>query len=350
MNSKGTNTSTKATYNSISADGLTLTFNYTVAEGDSNSAGQFLDYTSTTALALNGGTIADKAVPATNAALTLPAIGTDSLATQQITITASPTVAAVASTAVKGTYAPGAVIPITVAFSAPVTVTGTPTLDLNSEGTNTSATASYSSISADGLTLTFNYAVAAGDSTASGEFLDYTSTGALALSGGTIVDKAVPATSADLTLPATGTDGLATQQIVIAASPTVLAVGSTTAKGTYAPGAVIPITVTFSAPVKVTGTPTLDLNSKGTNASAKATYSSTSADGLTLTFDYTVSAGDSTSAGTFLDYTSTTALALSGGTIVDKLVPATNATLTLPATGTDGLATQQIAIAWPCPP
>jgi len=110
------------------------------------------------------------------------------------------------------------VIPITVTFSEPVTVDttgGTPALALNSKGTNASATATYNSISADGLTLTFNYTVAAGDATSD---LDYTSTKALALNGGTIVDTAVPIT-ATLTLPATGTDGLAAQKIVIATGP-----------------------------------------------------------------------------------------------------------------------------------
>ena len=165
----------------------------------------------------------------------------------KFTYVAAPAVTAVASTTAKGTYAPGAIIPITVTFGTAVTVTGTPTLDLNSKGTNTSAKATYASTSADGLTLTFNYAVAAGDSTASGQFLDYTSTSALALSGGTIVNKAAPTINATLTLPATGTDGLAAQQIVISAAPTVLALSSTTAKGTYGPGTVIPITVTFSA-------------------------------------------------------------------------------------------------------
>ena len=89
----------------------------------------------------------------------------------------------------------------------------------------------------------------------------------------------------------------------------VTGVSSTQAAGTYGAGTVIPITVTFSEPVTVDttgGTPALALNSKGTNASATATYNSISADGLTLTFNYTVAAGDATSD---LDYTSTTALA-----------------------------------------
>ena len=61
-------------------------------------------------------------------------------------------------------------------------------------------------------------------------------------------------------------------------------VSSTKADGAYPAGTSIPVTVTFSENVTVTGTPTLALNSGGT-----ATYSSGSG-GTTLTFAYTVGA------------------------------------------------------------
>ena len=63
-------------------------------------------------------------------------------------------------------------------------------------------------------TLTFNYTVAAGQNTAD---LDYASTAALALNGGSIQDAA--GNAAVLTLPATGTDGLAAKNIVIDTTP-----------------------------------------------------------------------------------------------------------------------------------
>ena len=59
-------------------------------------------------------------------------------------------------------------------------------------------------------TLTFTYTVAAGEDTSD---LDYTSTAALGLNGGTIVDTA--GNAASLTLPPPGTNGLAAQNIVI---------------------------------------------------------------------------------------------------------------------------------------
>ena len=97
----------------------------------------------------------------------------------------------------------------------------------------------------------------------------------------------------------------------------------------------IPITLTFSEPATVTGTPQLALNA---SSGAVATYTGGSGTSA-LTFTYTAAAGDSTAD---LDYTSTTALALDGGTIEDAAGNA--AVLTLPATGTDGLASQNITI------
>ncbi len=99
-------------------------------------------------------------------------------------------------------------------------------------------------------------------------------------------------------------------------------VTSSSANGYYDVGAVIPINVTFTDPVDVTDFPTLALNSGGT-----ATYVSGSG-GLTLTFNYSVEAGQN--AGD-LDYTSASALSLSGGTITSA--GGNDAALTLPAPG-----------------
>ncbi|WP_199245382.1 cadherin-like domain-containing protein [[Phormidium] sp. ETS-05] len=104
---------------------------------------------------------------------------------------------------------------------------------------------------------------------------------------------------------------------------TVTAVTATTADGSYKAGDTIAITVTFSEAVNVTGTPTLTLNT-----GANATYSSGSGTD-TLTFNYTVAPGDNTAD---LDYSSTTALALSGGTIRNT-GNTTDAILTLPTPG-----------------
>jgi subtilase family serine protease len=242
----------------------------------------------------------------------------------RFTYLAAATVSGVSSTAAAGAYKAGAVIPVTVTFDEPVVVTGTPHLTLNISG----ATAAYGSGSG-GTTLTFNYTVAAGQNSSD---LDYASTAALA--GGTIKDSA--GTAAVLTLPATGTDGLAARNIVIdTLAPSVAGVSSTKAAGTYQAGASIPVTITFSEAVTVAGTPLLSLNAGG---GAAATYVSGSGT-TTLTFNYAVAVGQSTAD---LDYLSTAALALNGGSLQDAA--GNPALLSLPSTGSDGLATRNIVI------
>jgi hypothetical protein len=89
-------------------------------------------------------------------------------------------------------------------------------------------------------------------------------------------------------------------------------------------GVTIPVLVTFTDTVTVTGTPTISLNTGGT-----ATYVSGS--GTTnLTFNYVVLAGQNVAD---LDYTGTSSLALSGGTIKNGT---DDATLTLADPGEPG--------------
>ena len=145
-------------------------------------------------------------------------------------------------------------------------------------------------------TLTFTYAVAAGQNTPTWTMPRPPPWRSMAAPS-----RTRRATRPCLTLPATGTDGLATQNIVIDTTPpTVTAVSSTQAAGAYAAGTTIPITVTFSEAVTVTGTPQLTLNDSG----AVANYASGSGT-ATLTFTYVVAAGQNTPD---LDYASTAAL------------------------------------------
>ena len=95
----------------------------------------------------------------------------------------------------------------------------------------------------------------------------------------------------------------------IATAPTVTGVTSSTANNSYKAGDVISIQVTFSESVTVTGTPQLTLETGSTDRTVN--YASGSP-GTTLTFSYTVQAGD-TSAD--LDYVGTGSLALNSGTI-----------------------------------
>ncbi len=116
---------------------------------------------------------------------------------------------------------------------------------------------------------------------------------------------------------------------VRAASPTVLSVTSTTANGPYKVGSpIIPIQVTFSEIVNVTGVPTLELET-GTTDRLATYFSGTGT--TTLTFNYTISITTNPDTSADLDYKATDSLALAGGTI--KNAAAEDATRTLPTPG-----------------
>ncbi len=131
-----------------------------------------------------------------------------------VTVFAGPTVTGVSTPAAAGSnFQVGQSLTINVTFSEAVNVTGAglPQLTLN-DGAVVNFT-----IGSGTNTLQFLYTVAAGESTAD---LDYASITALALNGATIKDSA--GNAANLTLPATGTNGLATKDIVIG-NPQILA-------------------------------------------------------------------------------------------------------------------------------
>ena len=238
-----------------------------------------------------------------------------------------PAVSNVSSSTANGTYGIGDTVSIQVTFNENATVTGTPTLAVNSGGTATYASGS------GGTSLTFNYSPASGDASPD---LDYLSTGALSLAGGSIKDAAT--NDATLTLPAPGGAGSlgANKNIVIDTNQTVVSnVSSPMGDGTYSTGAVIPVTVTFSTPVSVTGTPQLTLSTGSPSTTAVNYVSGSGTD--TLTFNYTVAAGN---ASADLNYAATSSLALNGGTIKDGT--GRTAVLTLPALGGVGsLATNK---------
>ena len=113
-----------------------------------------------------------------------------------------------------------------------------------------------------------------------------------------------------------------------AAATTVSGVTSAVSNGSYKAGSIIDINVTFSDAETVTGTPQLALETGTTDR--LASYISQTADGLQLTFRYTVQAGDKSSD---LDYNGTGAIRTNDGNIYNV---DTNATLTLPAIGGAG--------------
>lgn len=110
---------------------------------------------------------------------------------------------------------------------------------------------------------------------------------------------------------------------------TVIGVSSSVLDGAYGTGAVVPVDVTFSEPVNVTGgVPTIDVQLD----SGARTLSYVSGSGTaTLTFEYVVEYGD---ASADLGYASATALQLNGSRI--RSVSFADSDLTLPLPGSAG--------------
>lgn len=179
------------------------------------------------------------------------------------------------------------------------------------------------SLTAAEVGTTYNYTVSTGSGT-------ITETGTITSTSQTISPINVSSLGdGQLTYSVTLTDGSGNTGSIVtqtvskdAVVPTVSSVSASLANGNYKAGQVIPILVTFSEPVNVTGSPQLTLETGTTDA--VLTYASGSGT-TTLTFNYTVAAGENS---TDLNYVSTSALALNSGTIID--LGGNPATLTLP--------------------
>lgn len=311
--------STDQTASYSSGTGTTeLTFTYTVQEGDTSPD---LDYVDTSSLSAGTGTLTN--LTGNSLTPTLPAPGsTGSLGANKALVidTTAPTVTNVSSSSTDGTYATGT-LSIQVTMSEPVTVTGTPTLTL--ETGTTDRTASYAS--GTGTTeLTFTYAIQSGDTSSD---LDYVSTSSLS-AGTSLIDAA--GNNATLTLPtpgASGSLGANKALVVYTTIPTVTNVTSSTSNASFRAGDSVSIQITFSQAVTVVGSPALTLETGTTDRTA--TYSSGSGT-TSLSFTYAVQSGDTSSD---LDFVGTTSL--SAGTSI-KNAYGTDANLTLVTPGAAG--------------
>ncbi|MET6998235.1 gliding motility-associated C-terminal domain-containing protein [Chitinophaga defluvii] len=292
--------STNINANYVSGTGSNaLTFTYTVVAGDLDTDG-----IEVMTLALNGGTIADAA--GNNLVLTLNNVGVTTGVKVDAVV---PTVTSIAVPA-NGTYIAGQALNFTVNTAENVIVTGTPTLTVKIGGTNVNASLTGGTGT---NALTFAYTVAAGDLDTDG--IDVV---ALALNGGTIADAA--GNNLTLTLNNVGTT---TDVKVDAVIPVVTGV-AVPADKTYKAGEVLAVTVHYSEPVVVTGTPAINVT---IGATAKA-FTYTGGTGTAeLTFSYTVVNGEEDNDGITVPATIT----LNSATIQDAA--ANNAGLTLNAVG-----------------
>src|ERR1700722_19699722 len=184
--------------------------------------------------------------------------------------TTTPTITGISDSPATGDLNVGKTVALTFSFSENVTVAGgRPTLTLSDGGT-----AFYYKGSGT-KTLTFNYTIAAGQSTAS-----LAATAVNLASGVTIKDSAGHAANLSLagrTQSGPQIDGMTPKVTSLVASP---------AKGDLNAGDTVTLTLNFSESVTLAGVkPTLTLNDRGT-----ATYVSGSGS-KALTFKYTVATG-----------------------------------------------------------
>ncbi len=181
-----------------------------------------------------------------------------------VALAAGPSVTGVISSLPDGSYTTGQLVPVQVIFSDVVIVTGTPQLTL-ATGSPSKTAVNYSSGSGT-TTLTFNYTVAAGNTSAD---LDYVKGNPLVLNGGTITDAA--ANSANLKLPNPGSTGSlgANKNIIIDTAPPSVTINQ--AVGQLDPTSTSPInlTVVFSEVVTdfISGDVTLSGTAGATTAS-----------------------------------------------------------------------------------
>jgi hypothetical protein len=204
----------------------------------------------------------------------------------------------------------GSPVVFTVVFSEPVT--GFATGDVSLSGTAGATTAEVSEVSPnDGTT----YRVAVSGMSGSGTVI-------ASISAGVATD------GTNLNVASTSTDNTVTYNAPDISAPTVSYVTSPKPNGAYKAGTNIGVQVEFSEVVTVSGTPRLTLETGATDG--VATYNSGSGS-TSLFFAYTVQAGENSYD---LDYVSTAALTLNGGSIEDAA--GNDAVLTLPSPGWAG--------------
>jgi hypothetical protein len=288
----------------------TLTFRYTVQAGDEDTDGIAV----ASPIDLNGGTITD--VPGNDAVLSFTPPNTSGVLVDGV----APTITSV-SGPTAGTYIVGQNLDFTVVFSEAVAVTGTPRLVLTIGSTNEYATYQGGTGTS---TLVFRYTVQSGDLDSDGIAV----ASPIDLNGGAIKD--VPGNDAGLTFTPPDT----TTVLVDGVAPTVVQV-TLPANNTYIVGQHLDFTVVFSEAVAVTGTPRLVLTIGSTTRYATYLIGTGTS---TLTFRYTVQAGDLDTDGIAV---ASTSIDLNGGTITD--VPGNNAVLTFTAPDTSGVLVDGVA-------
>ena len=291
---------TEKTASYTSGTGTTaLVFRYAVTAGDADTDGVAVKVNS---LTLNSGTLKDAA--GNDLTLTHSAIA--DAGNSHVVDTTAPTVSSLAFTST-GPYGNGGNIEVTVTTSKNVTVdteNGTPRLTFV-VGT-AEKTASYNRGSGT-TALVFRYTVASGDNDTDGVAVNANS---LSLNNGTMKDEAGNA----LTLTHSALTGDADQR-VDTLRPLIMPHSlHLTSTGPYAIGEHIDVAIRLNDSVTVTGTPRMTGLVVGSTQKWVSYHSGSGTN--TLTFRYTVAAGDSDSDGVSI-HRDGIRVYLNGGSILD---------------------------------
>ena len=269
-----------ATYDPTHSTSTQLAFNYTVAQGDTSSN------LTVTGVNLNGGTLASVG----GGGFDLSGAVTDPAGL--LAIDGTPPVASTPTLSIPtGAVTVGHPISISIALSKPVTVTGSPTLTLNDNGT-----AIYDTVNSTPTTLVFDYVVQPGENTPD-----------LAISaanpnGAVIVDDAGnPLNIASLVGTPTG------HLVVDTIAPYPTSVVFSNPNGDLGVGDIVDLILTSSEPVFLTGgMPSIQLSDGGV-----AVYDASRSTSTVLVQHYTVQAGQNS------DDLTVTGFNLNGGVLTD---------------------------------
>ena len=294
-----------ATYSSGSRS---LTFAYTVQAGDRDSDGVSI---AADAIRLDGGAIS--AVDGTTAAELAHRRVAASLARRvDGSRSRGPTVSSIAFAgrpAGDDTYELGETIAVSVAFDRPVTVAGTPRVQVT-VGSRTRLATFSSAARAAVTTLSFQYTVQADDRDADGIAIP---ANAILRNGGSITDRAHAAIDALLghaPVPADGTRKVDGSRVTTPAVSAISFAGLPAGGDTYVRGETIRVVAAFSRKVTVSGSPQLALLIG--SGSGTATFAGTGAGGSAVSFEHTVQAQDLDLDGIAI---AADAIALDGGSI-----------------------------------
>ena len=265
-------TSGKVVAKYVSGSGTdTLLFRYTVTKDQQD----LDDITIEPKIDLYGGSIIDQSPNTFAAELSFNPPSTSGILVDSVE---GPSVLFAYAPAVK-TYKTGENLDFTFIFNRPVTITGSPQLQINLGGYLTTTTnAVYVPAMSSGNTVVFRYTVLAGDNDLNG----ITLSGPIDLNSGSILDsQALPAI---LSFMIPNTNGI----FVDGLNPFIFYV-TDPADNTYGPGQLLTFQLEFNEKVIVTGSPVINLTIGA--STVNAVYQSGSGSS-TLTFSYLVQSGD----------------------------------------------------------